>query len=152
MTLIRGLLLTLALVVVACAPSTAPEDVGRREALVGAVRDAAPCDAIDLQAVLGHDWDRAVFLGPYATNAGAKEALGFEFDIESVSPWTNTEGGTVVVLAKGREAVAWFSVSSDESGLHDLDYASISAPDLRFTAVDDATGFRELVPTDTAGC
>lgn len=89
----RVLAVGLALVVAACSsgtPSTT-DDAARRDALVAAAESAAPGSPVDLRATLGTDWERAVFLGPYADNEGASEALGFDFDLERVSPWTSTD-------------------------------------------------------------
>lgn len=149
---IRPILLLLALAIAACGASTAPQDTERRDAFVKAVSEAAPCEELDIRAVLGEDWDRAVFLGPYATNDGARGALGFAFDVEKLSPRSTTEGGHVVVLVRDQAPVAWFPLASDESQLRVGDYVSIDASDFDLTVVDDSTGERVLVPTDTADC
>ncbi len=149
---IRPSLLLLAFAIAACGAPPPREDTKRHDAFVQAVNDAAPCGELDFRVILGDDWDRAVFLGPYATNDGAKEALGFAFDVEKLSPWSSTEGGDVVVLVKDQAHIAWFAIASAESGLQVGDYASIDASNLDFTVVVDPTGARVLVPTDTAAC
>ena len=142
----RTLAVGLAVLVAACtsAPPSTPDDAARRESLVTLVQSAASGSSVDLRAALGSDWDRAVFLGPYADNAGAREVLGFDFDLERVSPWTRTEGGSVVVLVKGAQPVAWFTVPSTDVSLSCLDYESVAATDGVLTLVEDATGWRSL--------
>ena len=84
----RFLLAGLAILVASCSPGTpsTANDTARRDALVAAVRQAAPGSTVDLRHTVGSDWERAVFLGPYIRNDEAKADLGFGFDIERVSP------------------------------------------------------------------
>jgi hypothetical protein len=76
------------LLVAACAPGTPsqPEDAARRAAFIAAVDATEPGSQVDLASALGTDTDRAVVLGAYADNDAAREALGFDFDLERVSP------------------------------------------------------------------
>jgi hypothetical protein len=91
---------------------------GLRQALVDLVRDKDEGERIRLSDAWSGDWDRAAVLGPYSSNRTARKALGFDFGYEAASPWTNTEGGWVVVLAKNRRAVAWFKVPASDLGLY----------------------------------
>jgi len=149
---VRVLLAALVVVVAACAPAAPAEDTARGDALVAAVNVAEPGSTVDLRSVVGSDWDRVVFLGPYTYNDRAKEALGFDFDIEAVSPWTNTEGGMLVVLASGSKVVAWFAVPSQQVGLHCLDQESIAAADTVLTVIEQQGGFRSLTDPDLPWC
>lgn len=105
-------LIAIAIVLSGCSASTPPEDADRRHVLVAQVAGANVGDLVNLPDVVGNDWSRAVFLGPYANNNDVRSALGFDFDVAAVSPWTNTEGGTVVVLANDRGVVAWMGIPS----------------------------------------
>ena len=140
--------------VAACSPGTPtrPEDVARRDALLASARAAAPGAPVDLVAATGGDWERLVVFGPYSYNDRARETLGFEFDIERVSPWTNTEGGSVVVLVAGAEPVSWFTVRSDAVSLSCLNFQTIAASSSTLTLVEDATGYRSLVDPDLPEC
>src|SRR5919109_22475 len=73
----RLLAIAVAVFVAGCSsgtPSTAP-DVARRDALKSAVRDASVGSSVDLRSVLGQDWDRVIFLGPYSNNDGARDVV-----------------------------------------------------------------------------
>ncbi len=129
-----------------------PEDVDRREALIAAVGDAAQGDTVDLVAVLGDDWDRVAFLHPYYSNKLARETLGFDFDVESESPWTYTEGGTVVVLAADDELVAWLAVPSGDVQLGCLDGRVIPAVEAVFTIREKEGRWGDLGPPDLRFC
>lgn len=97
------------------------------------------------RTLLGDDWDRVAFLGPYSYNDRTREILGFPFDIERISPWTYTEGGTVIVLASGGEARSWFAVPSADVGLTCLgNTVVLSASDATMTVVKKGPGNREL--------
>ena len=124
-----------------------PEDTARRDTLIAAVSNAAVGDRLDLREVLGDDWDQIGFLGPYARNDIASTVLGFGFDYEAVSPWLNTEGGTVVVLAHNRAAVSWFAMPSDQVGLYCLERVdkAVAAADAIFAVAEDDGGNRDLV-------
>ena len=76
---------------------------GLRRALVSLVREKDAGEQIRLSDAWPGVWDRAAILGPYSSDASASELLGFEFAYEAASPWTNTEGGVVVVLTNGGE-------------------------------------------------
>jgi hypothetical protein len=107
--------------VAGCSAKTEPppsESADLRRILVDLVRDQDPGDRIRLRDAWPGDWDRAAFFGPYTDDDRAKTVLGFDFPYEAVSPWVNTEGGWVVVLAKGDEALAWLKVSATEIGLY----------------------------------
>jgi hypothetical protein len=104
-----------------------------------------------MRDVIGDDWSQVVFLGAYATNAEARSALGFDFDLEEVSPWTNTEGGTVVVLANDREVVAWMAIPSRDLELSCLDPEPIAVADATFT-VTDQDGTRWLLKQGDQNC
>ena len=150
----RSLLAGLAILVTACSPGTpsTANDTARRDALVAAVRQAAPGSTVDLRQTVGSDWERAIFLGPYIRNDEAKADLGFDFDIERVSPWVNSEGGTVVVLASGSQAVAWFALPSKDAGVHCLEDPTIPAADATLTLVEESGGYRELAKPDRLQC
>lgn len=153
----RALILMLAVAVAACAggaptPTTQSEDASRRAALVTAVREATPGGTLDLRAVLGGDWDHVAFLGPYTDNAFARQLLGFDFDLQAVSPWTNSEGGAVIVLASGSEAVAWMAVPASTVGLHCLEDTRLPAGSAVVSVYEEAGGFRELADATRPGC
>jgi hypothetical protein len=116
--------------------------------LIEAVSNATVGDRLDLREVLGDDWDQIGFLGPYGTNDNARQVLGFDFDYEAASPWSNSEGGVVIVLADGRAAVSWFAVPSDQVGLFCMQGAdeAVTAEDATYTVAEDDAGYRDLVP------
>ena len=90
-----------------CTLSAPPENETLRASLIGAVNGAKSGEVIDLTNSLGTSWDRVAFMPPYSTNADARDALGFPFDIEA-SPTYADDNGTVVVLAKDQRLVGWF--------------------------------------------
>lgn len=146
-------LLALCAFVAACAaPAPAPaEATDRRDAYMAAVQEAAPGETVDLKQVAGEDWDRVVFLGRYTDNEWIKESLALDFDVEAVSPWNNTEGGTVVVLAKGSKTIAWLAVPSSDVFLHCLDGESMPASEATFMVIEDE-GYRGLLDEDNPRC
>jgi hypothetical protein len=124
-----ALLGALILAVAACGSAPVPaEDAARSDALARQIHAAADGDVIDLRDSLGSDWDRLSIFGAYASNSSAREALGFDLDIEAISPWATTEGGTVFVLARGDHVVAWVSLRSGE-GTADCLFEGIPARD-----------------------
>jgi hypothetical protein len=129
-------LVAIAILLSGCAASTPPEDADRRHALVAEIAGANVGDVVNLPDVVGNGWSRAVFLGPYANNNDVRLALGFDFDVETASPWTNTEGGTVVVLANDREVVAWMAIPSRDLELECIDQEGIDPADATFTVAE----------------
>jgi hypothetical protein len=148
--LVVAVLLVVVLVAIV-ARGPAPEATDRREALVAAVSGASPGDQLDLRVILGDDWEEVGFLGPYYSNETASRVLGFGFDYEGASPWKNAEGGTVVVLAKNKGAVAWFAVPSEQIGLVCLDGEKVAATEARFEVVETEGTYRDLVPIPRPG-
>ena len=150
-----GFVLT-ALAAIACSTTLSappPEDVDRREALIAAVEDSAPGQELELTSVLGGDWDRAVFLGPYYENDRAREDLGFDFDIEGASPWSYAEGGVVIVLARSGTVAGWLAVPSGDVGLHCLQNGTtLAANEAALVVVEDEDGYRSLIDPDRLGC
>lgn len=116
----RPFLAILLMLGLACTASVGPPDHEAddlRGALITLAREQPEGGRIRLRDAWPGDWDRVAILGPYYSNAIAGEVLGFAFNYESVSPWINTEGGAIVVLAKDHEALAWFKVPSRDIGL-----------------------------------
>jgi hypothetical protein len=142
------------LLTVACSTlSLPPEDTERRDALNAAADAARPGDELTLTDVLGNDWDRASFFGPYYTNDQARQDLGFDFDIEKASPWTYTEGGVVIVLSRGPALVDWLAVPTPDIGLHCLENGEVLAvEDATLLVTQDESGFKELIDPDRPPC
>jgi hypothetical protein len=141
----------MAILLLGCSASTPPEAADRRHAVVAEVAGAEAGSTVTLRDVVGNDWSRVVFLGAYANNEEVRSTLGLDFDVEAVSPWTNTEGGTVIVLANDREVVAWMAVPSRDVELSCLDPESIGVADATFT-VTDQDGARWLLKQGDQNC
>jgi hypothetical protein len=150
----RSLLAAVLVVIVAsCAAAQAKADTARHQALIDSVRATKTGEAVDLRTSLGSDWDRIAFLGPYSRNDDARKLLGFGFDYEAVSPWLNTEGGAVVVLAKGDAAAAWFPLDSGDVDTHCL-YGSVLPVDgTSFVArPEENVAFYDLIVPGQGSC
>jgi hypothetical protein len=96
----------LALFLVACSSTqgTRRDDVGAR---LRAWTEAAQIgDTVQLTDFTNFDWDRAVVLGPYSTNEQARNALGFDWDVET-SPIYDHENVNLIGFAKVDRIVAW---------------------------------------------
>ena len=141
----------LLVVMAGCSAPRQPEDTARRDALVAAVEATSLGSQVDLTATLGADWDRAVVLGAYTGNDIAREVLGFDFEVERVSPWTHTEGGSVVVLSAGSEPVAWFALPSEAVRLDCFNLDGIAQADSTLVLVGDSID-RYLVDPDRPEC
>lgn len=135
--------LALALVTIvllaACGPSSPTQDPKLHDQLVAAVRAADNGESIDLRTVLGENWDRVAFLGPYESNVGAQRILGVPFNVEETSPWRYTEGGTLVVLALGDKIVSYFELPGSEVAVECLVGRAIATEDavLQVTKQDE---------------
>jgi hypothetical protein len=141
----------IAILLSGCSASRPPEDAGRRHTFVAEVAAANVSDVVYLPDVVGNDWSQVVFVGAYTSNQDVRRVLGFDFDVESLSPWTNTEGGTVVVLANDREVVAWMAIPSRDLELSCLDPERIDASEAVFT-ITDQDGARWLLKEGDANC
>jgi hypothetical protein len=128
MRLPGALILILGFVVAGCG---AAKPIGEQPQLVEQLRsliaEAGPGGVTSLDRVLTDDVDRVAFLGPYTRNSAAGDVLGEDFDIEAASPWTNAEGGTVVVLIANDEITGWFAVPSEAVDLGCLDRLNLIA-------------------------
>lgn len=142
-----------ALALAACSGLTPPppEDDASRGALIAEVQGASAGDVIDLHDTVRAAWDRVAIFGPYAYNRMTRDTLGFEVNIEAMSPWTNTEGGAVLVFAEGDDLVGWFGVSSDDVALFCL-YGVHPLAEARFTLTIDQDDFRELASLTRPSC
>jgi hypothetical protein len=101
----------LLVLVFACStpPATPPpgEEAALVDRLASAARDAAADTAdVDLGELAGPDWDTTAVFGPYSDSEVARETLGFDWNLDGASPWTNSEGGAVIVLARDGQVVA----------------------------------------------
>jgi hypothetical protein len=62
---------------------------------------------LDLSSVGGPNWNRLCFFGPYTTNADAKRALGFAWDVEAKTAIESSDGINVLALVTDNEIVAY---------------------------------------------
>lgn len=121
-----------------------------RQALVDLVREKDAGEQIRLADAWPGDWDRAVVLRPYSTDANARDLLGFPFAYEGASPWTNAEGGVVVVLATGTDVMAWFQLPSADVGFHCV--PDLVAHENDVFTVYRVEGFVGVGPEEQPGC
>jgi hypothetical protein len=75
-------------------------------AVVSWTYTAQPGDVLDLRDVAPFDWDHVAILDSYATNSGAREVLGFDWNVED-SPIAFTDGGSLVGFVLDGRIVAW---------------------------------------------
>jgi hypothetical protein len=76
---------------------------------------------IKLEEHVDGNWDRVCFLGPYSNNEAAKELIGLDWPLESLSSvWVN-DGVTLLVFLNNGAVVSFYEVSR-----HPLDFSSLS--------------------------
>ena len=149
------LILTILLVSGACggpAPTPANENsafgVDLSAAAHKAARDGGRVALMDVEVGA---WDRAIVFGPYAESADAARLLGFPWDLTTASPWTNSEGGYVVVLADFSKILAWTKVQSSDVELHCLAGKSFLREDAIFESESNGPDIT-LIPVNGVGC
>jgi hypothetical protein len=128
------------------------ENANLHAQLVRAAYDAADGAVLDLHELSGSGWDRVALIPPYGSNGLVEDLLGVPFDVEAVSPWTHSEGGTVFVLADNEAAVGWFLLPWSELDAGCAKGVVLTAADARFVVVVNADGSRSLVAETVPTC
>ncbi|MEW6224099.1 MAG: hypothetical protein AB1627_05665 [Chloroflexota bacterium] len=151
-----ALLMAVALVLTACDGSTTPPANEDRE-LGGLLGNAARAsaqgnDLLVLVEVARIPWERAVVFGPYADSTEAERVLGFPWDLSAASPWVNSEGGHVLVLADSMGVVSWTTVPSGEVDMYCIAGVVFGRDDAVFESEGDDTSTPVLMLPDDEAC
>lgn len=91
-----GLFTALCLSLAACSASRISDAIGDH---------VKTTKAVDLQTVGAEGWDRVCVLGPYSTDRGAQETIGFSWPVESRSAIAWNDGISLLLFVREQHVV-----------------------------------------------
>ncbi|WP_342807992.1 hypothetical protein [Alteromonas sp. M12] len=102
---------------------------------------------VDLSIEVGGNWDKVCFITPYTDNAGAKEVLGFDFNVEEKSGISILDGITLVIATKGSQVIEYFETPRSNIDFSSLNSGCFSKFNAKFKVVKDNNGWPNVQNT-----
>jgi hypothetical protein len=102
---------------------------------------------IDLANELKGNWEKVCFIAPYTDNQGAKEVLGFDFDVERKSGISVLDGITLVMTVNGNQVIEYFETPRNNVDFSTLNAGCYSKFNAQFKIVKDNNGWPNVQHT-----
>jgi len=104
----------------------------------------AGASTLDLGLVGPANWTRACVLGPYSTDARARELLGFDWAVEGRSDVTRRDDRFLLVFSDGRKVLGYVERQRAAADFTTLAPPCVERAAARLAIVSRADGGREL--------
>lgn len=105
--------------------------------------------SVDLAAAVPGTWNRVCILGPYSSNAVAKQVLGFDWDAESRSSIKTNEGISLLLFVQDQRVVDYVEHSRAAGDFTNLAGRCFSDSSTKFVQVTQPQdGWPGLFPPD----
>lgn len=105
--------------------------------------------SVDLAVAVPGTWKRVCILGPYSSNATAKQMLGFDWDSESRSSIKDNEGISLLLFVQDHKVIDYVEHSRSAGDFTNLTGRCFSSSSAKFVQVaHPQDGWPGLFPLD----